>query len=226
MLFASHPGGMTEISRWLSKATPPDTDSDIVLCIPEGCQRSRLADHQPGGRGSCRAARARPRPLAFAAPQEPRPRAMNTMEVIVRRVSDVPVARSSRRSATEIRPARHRPDLGKTRVSRSSRRRNSSRGATSPTRSISEKSTTVRPSLHFDPVHSTGLALPKSGYPSQWALWHSVPSSAGGRISPKLRFARMPDRSERADVSPPYSSDVLRPNDGFATDQAPPNTLD
>ena len=38
---------------------------------------------------------------------------MNTMEGIVGRVSDVPVARSSRRSATEIPPARPRPDLGK-----------------------------------------------------------------------------------------------------------------
>ena len=226
MLFASHPGGMTEISRWLSKATPPDTDSDIVLCIPEGCQRSRLADHQPGGRSSCRAARARPRPLAFAAPQEPRPSAVNTMEVIVGHVFEVPVVRSSRRSATEIPPARHRPDLGKTRVSRSALRRNASRGATSPTRSNSQKSPTDRLSLRLNRVHGSGLALPKSGYPSQWALWHWVPSSAGGRISPKLRFARMPDRSERADVSPPYSSDVLRPNDGFATDRAPPNTLD
>ena len=34
------------------------------------------------------------------------------MEVIAGHVSDVPVARSSRRSATEIPPARHRPNLG------------------------------------------------------------------------------------------------------------------
>ncbi len=67
------------------------------------------------------------------------------------RVFDVPVARSSRRSATEIRPARHRPDLGKTRVSRSSRWRNASRGATSPTRSISEKSPTFRLCLRLNP---------------------------------------------------------------------------
>ena len=90
----------------------------------------------------------------------PRPSAVNTMEVIVGHVSDVPVARRSRRSATEIRPARHRLDLGKTRVSRSSRRRNASRGATSPTRSISEKSTTFRLCLRLNRVHSTGLALP------------------------------------------------------------------
>ncbi len=74
-------------------------------------------------------------------------------------VSEVPVARSSRRSATEIRPARHHPDLGKTRASRSSRRRNASRGATSPTRSISEKSTTFRLSLRLNRVHSTGARL-------------------------------------------------------------------
>ena len=96
----------------------------------------------------------------LAAQQELRPRAVNTMEVIVGHVSEVPVVRSSRRSATEIPPARHRPDLGKTRVSRSSRRRNASRGATSPTRSISEKSPTCRLSLRLNRVHSTGLALP------------------------------------------------------------------
>ena len=87
------------------------------------------------------------------------PSAVNTMEVIVGHVSDVPVARSSRRSATEIPPARHHPDLGKPHVSRSSRRRNASRGATSPTRSISEKSTTFRLSLRFNRVHSTGARL-------------------------------------------------------------------
>ena len=92
-------------------------------------------------------------------PREGEASAVNRMEVIVGRVFDVPVARSSRRSATEIRPARHRPDLGKTRVSRSSRRRNASRGATSPTRSNSEKSTTVRLSLRLNRVHSTGARL-------------------------------------------------------------------
>ena len=93
------------------------------------------------------------------------PSAVNTMEVIVGHVSDVPVARSSRRSATEIPPARHRPDLGETRVSRSSRRRNASRGATSPTRSISEKSPTVRVSLCLNRVHSTGATLLRSREP-------------------------------------------------------------
>ena len=86
--------------------------------------------------------------------------AVNTMEVIEGHASDVPVARSSRRSATEIPPARHRPDLGTPRVSRSSLRRNASRGATSPTRSISKKSTTRGESQRLKPVHSTGLALP------------------------------------------------------------------
>ena len=98
---------------------------------------------------------------AHADRQELRSSAVNTIVDIVGHVSEVPVARSSRRSATEIRPARHRPDLGKTRVSRSSIRRNASRGATSPTRSISEKSTTFRLSLRLNRVHSTGLALPR-----------------------------------------------------------------
>ena len=80
-------------------------------------------------------------------------------------VSEVPVVRSSRRSATEIPPARHRPDLGKPRVSRSSIGRNASRGATSPTRSISEKSTTFRLCLRLNRVHSTGLALPTAATP-------------------------------------------------------------
>ena len=100
-------------------------------------------------------------PPWHAAPQERRPSAVNTIEVIVGHVSEVPVVRSSRRSATEIPPARHRPDLGNPRVSRSSRRRNASRGATSPTRSISEKSPTCRLSLRLNPDHSTGLALPE-----------------------------------------------------------------
>ena len=38
---------------------------------------------------------------------------MNTIAVIVGHVTDVPVVRSSRRSATEIPPARHRPDIEK-----------------------------------------------------------------------------------------------------------------
>ena len=87
------------------------------------------------------------------------PSAVNTMEVIVGHVSEVPVVRSSRRSATEIPPARHRPDLEKPRVRRSSLRRNASRGATSPTRLISEKSTTCRLSLRLKRVHSTGVCL-------------------------------------------------------------------
>ncbi len=35
-----HPGGMKEISRWSSAATPPDSDSPQWPCIPEGCQRN------------------------------------------------------------------------------------------------------------------------------------------------------------------------------------------
>ena len=86
--------------------------------------------------------------------------AVNTIAIIVRHVSDMPVVRSSRRSATETPPARHRSDLGTPRVSWSFLRRNASRGATSPTTAISEKSPTVRPSRRLNPVHSTGLALP------------------------------------------------------------------
>ena len=99
-------------------------------------------------------------PLSMAnADREGEASAVNTIAIIVGHVSDDPVARSSRRSATEIPPARHRPDLGKLRVSRSSLRRNASRGATSPTRAISETSPTVRLSLRINRVHSTGARL-------------------------------------------------------------------
>ena len=54
-------------------------------------------------------------------------------------------------------------------------------------------------------------------------------------LGPQLRWAphvpeaplrRVPNRSERVDVSPPCSSDALRPNGGFESDRAPPGTLD
>ena len=111
---------------------------------------------------------------------ELRPSAVNTLAV-AGHVFVEPVARSSRRSATEIPPARHRSGHGKSRISRSSRRRNASRGATSPTRAISETSPTFRMILCLQRIHCTGLALCQAGRGSGLIAercWRDWPQSA------------------------------------------------
>ncbi len=76
-------------------------------------------------------------------------------------------------------------------MSRSALRRNASRGATSPTKSISEKSPTVRLSLRLNRVHSTGLAFPTPSPCSDAAVGQSV------GIRPRGDHRAIPDSGGR-----------------------------